>query len=183
MFSFGHCPNYLPPISGNLYIFFRMSKPTENKNTSDHIYPPREVGDKRGGDHGAWWQRQQGHITNHTYIVPCSFISSDILWIVEPPAWWQPQQGHITKQLHSWSNWIVNIVKELIWEFEPHELFHTHSSDILRMVWPHWYIHQRSLLNWIYIYVLKCHNWEAEWSKLSCKQHSVSERNPEWNKS
>jgi len=28
MFSFGHCPNYLPPspISGNLYIFFRTSK-------------------------------------------------------------------------------------------------------------------------------------------------------------
>ena len=31
MFSFGHCPNYLSPphpISGNLYIFFRTSKPT-----------------------------------------------------------------------------------------------------------------------------------------------------------
>ena len=40
MFSFGHCPNYLPPpISGNLYIFFWTSKTTfcayDRKNTNN----------------------------------------------------------------------------------------------------------------------------------------------------
>ena len=35
MFSFGHCPNYLPPKSGNLYRFFGRQKHMTDKNTDD----------------------------------------------------------------------------------------------------------------------------------------------------